>query len=414
MALKYMVRNFLLLILSLTIVSCNNFGSRKIKNINELTPLLSINSNEQITVNVDLESPFKDSIKSYAVAKSKIISNPVFAKGTLYSVDSKGVVTAFSVKEKRILWSQDVAGKIFDKSFVGGGVAYNNEKLFVTNGSRFLIILNAKTGHELKRKEFPDIIRNKPVLLSEKEVIIQTISNQVFDYNVDTANMVWQHEGIVETLTSRKHIDPIIYNDKVIISYSSGQMVNLEGKTGQEIWRVNLANDQDLSLPNFDPSSISCQPIIEGNNIYVSSSTNKITKLNAENGQVVWQIDASDIKSMSLNGNNLFTTNNAKQIVALSTIDGKIKWISDLDFKLDRHKAKAASFLNPLVLKNANGWELAVIDNIGGIYSFAGNNGNLETTPILTKIMKNAEYSGVTCCGNIYIIADNKALFFKK
>lgn len=411
------MKKIAILLLPFLLTACDGLSSKKVKNIVEMTPKLSIESNEPIQLDSNLikNSTYQDTLKykAYNISKHKIISKPVFAKGIVYSVDSRGIINAFSKKEKKILWSYNTTSKSSDANCIGGGITYNNGKLYITNGSRFLIILSDK-GHEIVRKEFPDIIRTKPVMLSDNLILIQTVSNQFFAYDIDHSNFVWQHEGMTETLSYSTHISPVVYKNRVLANYTSGQIFSLNAKTGQEEWSLNLSSEQDVSLPNFEPSLVLCDPIVDDSNIYIASSTSKLIKFDLLTGAIKWQIRASDIQSMSLYGNNIFITNNAMQVASINSIDGKVVWVADLELQKEgkKSKVKATSFLPPFIAKVNNGWALNVIANNGGMYSFhADSSGYLTTLPIVTKIVKNIQYKGVTCCGDSFLVTEKQIAF---
>ena len=414
------MKKIAILLLPFLFTACEGLSSKKVKNIVEMTPKLAVESERSIQIDGNLIKNTIDQnsvkFKAYNVSKHKIISKPAFAKGIIYSIDSKGIVNAFSKKEKKILWSYDITNKLSHDDYIGGGITYNDGKLYITNGSRFLMILSDQ-GYEILRKEFPDIIRVKPIMVSNNVVLIQTLSNQLFAYDVEHSIFVWQHEGMAETLSYSNHIAPIVYKGRVFVNYTSGQIFSLDVKNGQEEWSLNLSSEQDISLPNFEPSLMICDPIIDGNNIYIASSTDKLIKMDLVTGSITWQIAASDIQSISLYGNNIFLATNARQVASISTIDGKVVWVADLGLPSEgkKGKVKAITFLPPLIGKANNSWALNIIANNGEIYSFhADNNGSLATTPVVIKTIKNIQYNGFTCCGDSFVVTDKQIAFSKK
>lgn len=246
--------------------------SKKSKNITELTPKLLVETNEFLKIDSAINN-FNPSMlngKEYTIAKNKIISEPVFYNDIIYTIDIKGNVSAFSNNTKTIIWSYNIGNKS-DDHYVGGGILYHNEKLYVTHGSRFLVILDSKSGHEIIRKELPNIIRTKPVLIDSHNIVIQTVSNQILAVNIDKLDFIWQHEGMPETLLSSYHADPIVYNGHILANYSSGQIIALDCK-GQVVWGIDTADStQEIGLPNFETTAMLCKPIIHDRSLYIFS-----------------------------------------------------------------------------------------------------------------------------------------------
>lgn len=406
------------LFLPLLLVSCDKISSKKVKNIIELTPKLIATSAEPIDVGdqllEDVITSDKSLAKSYSLTKNRAISKPVFAKGVVYISDNKGIISAFDKKDKSFLWSQNTS--YHDKNYhhTGGGILVNENRLYITNGTKYLIILDATTGHEITRKEFSDIIKTTPVILGGDVVLIQTVSNQLIAYDVRNSKIAWQHEGLFETLSSTNHIPAVVYNNQVIVNYSSGQVFALNAATGQELWGLNLSVGHEISLPSFESVTLSCAPIVEHDNLYLASNNGKLVKLNIATGVTVWQIEASDIQSMSASGNSIFVTNNARQVAAISKNNGAVKWVADMVNNSGK-KHKAAQFLSPFVTAQEDGkWVLNVPSNEGLMYRYASNGQYLSIEPVITKIISNVVYSGKSCCGEFYVANDKHIVFFAK
>ena len=403
------------------ISSCDHIGSSRTKNLIDLTPKLTVDGSDP---SFKLTSGREDissnpGSKSYLISKEIIISKPAIAKDTVYSVDRKGNVVAFSLTEKKRKWTTNIAEGLMDRNFNGGGVLYSNGKLYITKGSRYLIVLDALTGHESIRKEFPDIIRTKPVMAGENTLIVQTASNQLLGYNVDSSNFIWMHEGGIETISAANHVHPTIYDDFVLASYSSGEIVYLNTKTGDEKWHYSLANiTAEATLPSFQAAVIITQPIIKDNFAYFASSNGKIIKLDLTNGMPVWVKAADDVLSMSMHENTLLVTNNARQIAAINTNNAKITWVGDLISKSERskRKPKPTLFQPPFVAKDGDSWAISVVASNGQMYKFiADDMGKLPTSPTILSVSSGRSgilYSWISCCHDkIYLISSRKIVF---
>ncbi len=416
-----MNKKLALLLLPLALVSCDSFKSKKIKSLVELTPQLAATSTESIIVDKDLpDNIFGPKYKAlpFNVTKGSVISQPAFAKGMVYLVDNKGYVHAFSLKEQRSLWSQNINYNARNSNnHLGGGVTYSNGKLYITDGSNQLVILNSDNGHEIMRKEFPDLIRTKPVILDDDLVLVQTVSNHLIAYSLTAAGIAWQHEGLFEPLSSSYHMSPVIYNNQVIVSYTSGQIFSLDAKTGQEVWAINLVDHKDMGLPNFEAVTVACAPVFDGNNMYIASSVNKVLKLDLAAGRVLWESTVSDVQSMTLNGNSIFLTNNAMQLAVLSKNDGKIKWTGNLSVaQQDQRKAKITNFLAPVISKDndTNAWMVSVITGDGKVFGFKSEGKYLSQTPSVDKTAQYVQYSGMSCCGDFYLVGKQHIILFKE
>jgi len=397
-------------LVALVLSSCDYIGSTRVKNLIDLTPKLETDSNEKIVLSEAKKNPFSnEKIKSYKIAKHSIIAQPAIAKKVIYSVDSHGHVSAFSLKENKIIWTTDIAKGSLDRNFNAGGILYSDEKLFVTNGSRNLVLLDAKTGDEIIRKEFPDILRTKPVMADDRILLVQTISNQLIAYDTKSSNLLWMHEGGIETISTRNHVAPVINDHYALISYSSGEVLYIDIKSGKEKWIFSLSDVGNAGLPSFDPALIVTAPIISGNYTYFATSNGKVVKIDLNNGTPVWQKQADDVQSISLFGDNLFITNNARQVASLSIHSGKVKWVGNLISEEERKTKRPA----PVILQTpfvsaieGNRVAVNVVASNGQLYQFIQDEaGQLPLQPKIVKIEKQVRYQWLSCCtGKLHLI----------
>lgn len=356
--------------------------SKKVKSIVDFTA--KINASENITESVTLSAPtnavnFTDpanfvnnnqrpieldevnskKFKSYKVAKSKIIANPVVENSFVYSLDQSGTVTCFDLKSRKTIWQADLNTK--HKNIVAGTIVYNNGKIYITI-DRELVVLIAENGKEEVRKILPDLIKNQPVVQSNG-FILQTVSNQLIAYNTDNWNVAWVDETWPETLASLKRVSPILYGQTVISSFSSGQMAFNNLLNGETIWQINLSANS--ASQDIIPIGVSCQPIVHKSNLFVAASNEKLVNVSLESSKILWNIKINDVLSMSASGNSLFLTTNGRQIVAVSQDSGKILWTTSLINNNDKKSvSKQSYFFTPIVTEN----NLLVISTEGVLY----------------------------------------------
>jgi outer membrane protein assembly factor BamB len=407
--------SILLVILSVT--ACDSIGTNKVKNLIDLTPSLEVDRKKSNLVTVAKKNPFTNlSTSSYTISRKPIISTPTIAKKVLYNVDKRGYVTAFSIKEKKKLWSTDVAKNSLDRHFNFGAVTYSDDKLYVTYGTRNLVILDAKTGHEIIRKEFPDIIRGKPVLANDRILLVQTLSNQLVGYDIEDSKFLWMNEGGLETISTSSHVMPVVYDDRALVSYSSGEIVYININNGKNIWSHNLNKLNDLGLPNFQPSVLVAKPIIINEHGYLASSNGKVIKISLNNGQVVWQKTVNDIQNMIKHENHLYVTTNARQIAAMSINDGSVNWVGNLISQVERakNKPKTTKFLNPFVSEIAgNKLAVNIIASNGELYQFIlDEKGFLPKYPKIISVKRGAISYWMSCCdASLHVITNRQIIF---
>lgn len=415
-----MTRLILIIISGLVLVGCNGF-SNKIKTITELATELTTTQSGDTNIVIDTNLFSVDNLELkqqkhniFSLTKNNVSASPYVIDNIIYATDSNGAVIAFDIKQRKHLWLRNIFNKTYGTHYLGGGIVSNKNKLYVTNGSRFLVILDKTTGHELLRKEFPDIIRTKPVLLNDNILLIQTVDNQLFAYDVVESSIVWQHEGIFEILSSNLHVSPLIYNDYIIVNYSSGQIFALDAKTGAERWSLNLSHSDDVGLPNLESATLSCKPIIYSKYLYLASNVNKLLKLDITTGVKIWERDAHGVQAMNMLGNSIFITNSAKQIAAVDPNDGLVKWTQYLRKDL-QEKTITLNFAPFVTIDNQKQKFLNIATNHETIYSFQfnDNDNGFQITPTLLKTVPGILYIDSINAQQLYFVTNKKILLIE-
>lgn len=383
----------LLNVLALVLSSCA--GSGKIKPLIDFTPKLQSEVNGYNVVVPSAESPkLWDTSANWlneqphnfhlpagiatkfkhAFSFKQLIAQPLSLDGKIILLSGNGVVSAFDKASNKLVWSKSLILNNMSHNFMAGGMVAENGILFVTYGTRDLIAIDITDGKELWRKQFQDILRAQPVI-AHGLIITLTISNQVCAMNLATGAILWEHEGLPEILSYGHNIAPVVIGDKVLVNYSSGQMLLLELQNGREIWEVNLAKNID-ALAGFTPLGLNNQPIIDGHSAYISTASGKLMRINLQNGSTLWDRNIKDIQSMSQCGNILCITTNAKQVAAISIDNGSVVWARDLDLSNKKPSTKPIQLMVPVLVDG----QLIAITSDGKLYNIDISDGTILKT----------------------------------
>ncbi len=404
------MKKFSVIILACLIISsCDYIGTTRVRKLIDLTTKLDATSKEYITLD-GTKHVFVNKSRSYhRLSQGNIIGKPIMHADVIYNVDKKGNVSAFSTTKNKNIWKVKLAGESLS-TFKSGGITYRDNKLYVTNGSRYLFVLDAVNGDEIMRKKFPDIVRTKPVIY-KNNVIVQTVSNQTIAFNHNSWNLIWAHETAPEKIAIKDNVDPVIVGDKILINYSSGEFVALDANSGEEKWRYYLTEiEKSVVNPGLNQEIILTTPLTNKGHAYIATSQGKLVKINLNTGLPTWQIDAEDIQSMKILGNSLYVTTNARQIAAVNMQNGQVKWIGDLiseSYKKAR-KAKPTYFQQAFVSKLAGKNTINVIASNGELYQFVQNeHGGYSSKPKILSIKENVNYQLIDNTGKLYLVIRN-------
>src|ERR1700742_4440589 len=112
---------------------------------------------------------------------SHLTSAPVVGGGSIYALDSESHIYVFRATDGHPVWNRRLAPKngtdmptlwgllgkantVQPPQGMGGGVAYDDGKIFVTSGFGVLRCMDAKTGRDLWQKDLKLPIINAPVV----------------------------------------------------------------------------------------------------------------------------------------------------------------------------------------------------------------------------------------------------------
>ncbi len=381
---------FIISVILATISGCNN-----LTNYNNITKSAANKELVQNTLklpnisdirNKAIKIQFKDNNYYHLYYGSdKIIAEPVIENNIVYSINQLGFINAFSLKTEKTIWSTNVNISSPDKKikeFFSGGILVHNDKLYVSCGTKDLIIIDTKTGYELLRKKFDDIIYTKPVILDNNILIIQTINNQITFFDINNFKVLARYYGQysdIGFISLQGDFSPIIHDNHVIISYSSGEILCLDLKCNQK-WIAHVHSDFNKKSM-LDISSLITKPVFINEYGYFATSNKKIIKINYKTGEIKWQkVFENEIQSISVyNDDLLFATNSANQIIAISTDKGEVTWQANLHENKKNNKFyfyNAAYYHQPFFTQENNQLVLNILSSKGYLFQFKADENN--------------------------------------
>lgn len=125
---------------------------------------------------------------------------------------------------------------------------------------------------------------------------------------------------------------PLVYNDKIYIMSSFGELVCMNTQDGKIIWNINLFDKYDGINIKW---GITENLLINDNKLFVTLGgiENNVIALNKENGDLIWTSKGKGEVSaycspmiIPLNDKKILVTQTASSILGLNASDGKLLW----------------------------------------------------------------------------------------
>ena len=141
---------------------------------------------------------------------------PIVAEGRLFAMSTGGSISAFEATTGRKIWrhklkpaapkasSQEFyqeASQEFGKGF-GGGLAFQDGRVFVSTGLGILAALDGQTGEVLWQQQLPFPLRSAPSVVADTNkalLLVATPTYRTYAFTLD-GDMLWQQQSTRDAL----------------------------------------------------------------------------------------------------------------------------------------------------------------------------------------------------------------------
>ncbi len=330
--------------------------------------------------------------------RSPLSIQPVIADDTIFTIDSRALLTASNTLTGKKKWSISLAPENEEETGVfGGGIAFSEGYLFVTSGYKQVLCIEPTTGKIVWQTSTTSPTRSSPAVLAGRVFII-TLDNHLLSYSTKDGSLLWSYAGVPDTTNLLGASSPAVDRDIVVAAFSSGEVVALRTENGHVLWQDNLSSLHRFgSLPGI--SDIRGLPVIDRGIVYVVGSAGRMVALDERSGNRIWQKEIGGTETPWTAGDTVFTLTSTNQLIALTRQSGEIHWVSKLpSFADKKHK-------DPLV------WTGPVLG--GDVLIITSNKGHvLQIDPYTGKVSDKWKLSQGTTISPV--IADNKLYILEK
>ncbi len=263
-----------------------------------------------------------------ASSDRRILAQPLVVDDRVYGMDALSTVTAYGVERGRTLWRQDLEPEDEDDGYFGGGLAFDNGRLFVSTGFAEVIALNAADGQVIWRRRVPAPMRAAPTAAGGR-VFVVTIANQTIALSAEDGGQLWTHSGIEEATGLLGAASPAVSGSTVIAPYTSGEIFGLLAENGRPLWSESLAAVTRTD-PLADIAQIRGAPVIDRNLVLAVSHSGRMIAIDLRRGLRAWERDIGGVEMPWVGGDFIFVLTNDAQLVCLTRREGRIRWVYPL------------------------------------------------------------------------------------
>ncbi|HKB95826.1 MAG TPA: PQQ-binding-like beta-propeller repeat protein [Rhizomicrobium sp.] len=313
---------------------------------------------------------------------SHLTSAPVVGGGLIYTLDAEAHIYVFRLGDGRPVWNRRLAPKngtdmptlwgllgkantVSPPQGMGGGVAYDDGKIFVTSGFGVLICMDARTGRDIWRKDLGMPIVNAPVV-SGGRIFISTHDNHFYALAASDGRTLWDHQGISESAGILASTNAAVSGETVIAPYTSGEIFALRAQNGQVGWTDVLSRSGHVTaLSALD--DIAGRPVIDRGVVYAISQSGLMAAFSVNTGERLWSRDIGGIQSPWAAGDYIYVLDNNARLICLTRKEGRVRWIHQLpQYENPDDKSDPIIWAGPvlvsdkLIVTSSNGYAEAI------------------------------------------------------
>ncbi len=343
-----------------------------------------------LTLANDPKRAWSVSIGAGSSKRSKVLSQPVVSDGRVFTFDTRGRVRAFEASSGRRLWEANVLPKGEKDGDLGGGVAVEGNRVFVTTGSAEILALEVGTGKILWRQPMGAPARAAPAV-SAGRVFAVSVENEVRAFAAENGRRLWTYTGVAESAIILGAASPAVEGGVVVVPLTTGDLVALRVENGRTLWseRLAAARRRD-AVKNL--SDIRANPVIDRGVVFAISNAGRLAAISLRNGQRLWDVDVGGLQTPWVAGDYVYLVTRDGLLVAVVRDSGRIRWVIRLDrFVDDRDLKNTIEWAGPvlasdrLIIAGSHGEALSVSPYTGEVIGWLPMRKGVSIQPVVAN-----------------------------
>jgi outer membrane protein assembly factor BamB len=346
---------------------------------------------------------FRASIGAGSSNTTQLAASPVVAQGKVYTIDTRAVVRAIDGNTGATLWQTQVRGEgAPEGALFGGGVSFDNGRLYATNGAGYAAALDASNGsiYWIVRPGGP--LRGSPTIANDNVYVVSQ-DNQLYALNPADGATRWTGSAAAEIAGVFGNAAPAAAQGTVVAGFSSGELNAYRYENGRTLWQDALSRTS-ISTAVTTLSDIDAEPVIDQGRVYAIGQGGRMVALELVTGQRIWEINVAGIATPWVAGEWVYVVNDVGQLLCIARATGRVRWITQLRRYRDINDKKGrVGWVGPVLA----GDRLVLVNSLGEIANVSPYDGSVQST-VPTGMP--VSLAPVVANSTLYILHDNGQL----
>ena len=308
--------------------------------------------------------------------RQRLGAAPVIGDNKLFVVDVDAQVHAFAADTGAKLWTATLSKDDQNKAArFGGGVSFDNARVFATDGLGDVVAFEAADGKEVWRAKPGGPLRGAPTI-ANGQIYVLSQDNQLFALDQNDGKVVWTASASVETQGVFGVAAPAAASGTIVAGFSSGELNAYRYENGRTLWQDALSRTS-ISTSVSSLADIDADPVIADGRAYAVGQGGRMVAIEIATGQRLWEQNFASIATPWIAGEWLFVVTDDARLVCLSRANGKVRWIGQLRaYKNEKKKKSAYTWFGPVLA----GDRLWLTNSRGELVGVSPADGSVQTT----------------------------------
>ena len=290
---------------------------------------LSHHAMQHMVISDDPKVAWRTNVANASGKRNRNLSAPVLGDGHVYTVDDEGLVTAVVARTGKRLWEAETPPRDDDDgSFLGGGIAYDDGKLFVTGGFAQVLALDAANGRTLWRTPVDAPIHSAPAVMGGR-VFAVTVDNQAIAMAAVNGRVLWTYSAAANPTILLGGATPAVDGGVVLAAFTSGEVAALRVDNGTSLWTDTVVavrrTEAAASLPD-----VAGNPVIDRGRVYAVGHSGILVAIDLRTGQRVWDAPIAGITQPWVAGDFIYALTLDAELACVDVRNGKIVWVTQI------------------------------------------------------------------------------------
>ena len=340
-----------------------------------------------------LRTVWRVSAGSGSSSEGRLTASPIIYQGRVYTLDTEGVLSAFSASGGGKVWSVRLTPENEEEEEgFGGGIAADNSRLFVSTGYGTVSAIDPRSGKAIWTRKLGVPIRSSPTAAQNK-VFIVTTEGELHCLSADDGIEIWKHRGLPQSATLLSNVSPAVSGEVVAVPFPSGDVVAYKISDGTPIWTESLSRARTRS--SLTALAAPARPAIDHGIVYAVGNGGRMIATSQTTGERLWSRNIRSTETPWVAGNMVYVIDKSGNLVALTRNTGYVRW---------KTKLPGSSHWSGPVLAGGRLWLVSNAGVVTGVDAASGRIGNKR------DLKETVAIAPVVASGKMYIYTDKAKL----